>query len=462
MDLTRRVLLAGMGAALAAPALAKSAPGIKDLVAAANLKGTSSILVADVGSGRVVESLNPGADVPPASVAKAITTLFALEHLGARRFATQVLGTGPLVEGRLKGDLILLGGADPTLDTDSLGDLVAALAKRVKRVEGRFLVHAAALPELARITDDQPDHVGYNAGISALGLNFNRVSFEWGKGGANPQMLARGERYIPEVSGIKVKLADRESPLFTYADKGAETWTVAKPALKKAGSRWLPVRRPADHAAEVFARLCAAQGIDLPPPERIAALPQASVLAERSSDPLPDILRDMLRFSTNVTAETMGLAASGAGDLRGSAGAMSDWAKSALGFRGRFVDHSGLGAASRVTAEGMVQALMAGERRQPGLRGLLKEQGVLGPDGKKVKGGPVRCVAKSGTLNFVSGLAGFIERPQGDLCFAIFSADVARREAVPLAEREGPPGVKSWLGRARELQSQLIARWAEV
>ena len=462
MDLTRRDLLAGMGATLAAPALGKSAPGIKDLVAAAKLSGTSVALVAEVRSGRVVESLNPGAEVPPASVAKAITTLFALEHLGERRFATQVLGTGPVVDGRLKGDLILLGGADPTLDTDSLGDLVAALAKRVKRVEGRFLVHAAALPELSRITDEQPDHVGYNAGVSALGLNFNRVSFEWGKGGANPQMLARGERFIPQVSGIKVKLADRESPLFTYADKGTETWTVAKPALRKAGSRWLPVRRGADHAAEVFARLCAAQGIELPAPERITKLPQASVLAERASDPLSAILRDMLRFSTNVTAETMGLAASGAGDLRGSAGAMTDWAKGALGFRGRFVDHSGLGAASRVTAEGMVQALMAGERRQPGLRGLLKEQGVLGPDGKKAKGGSVRCVAKSGTLNFVSGLAGFIERPQGDLCFAIFSADVPRREAVPLAEREGPPGVKSWLGRARELQSQLIARWVEA
>ncbi|MCW1919084.1 D-alanyl-D-alanine carboxypeptidase/D-alanyl-D-alanine-endopeptidase [Rhodobacter sp. KR11] len=458
--LTRRLVLAGMGAALAAPALAQG--GIKDLVAAAKLSGTTGFVVADVRTGQVVESLNAGAEVPPASVAKAITTLFALDHLGDHRFRTQVLATGPVVKGRLKGDLILLGGADPTLDTDGLGDLVAQLAGQVKKVEGRFLVCASVLPELARITDEQPEQVGYNPGISALGLNYNRVSFEWGKGGANPQMLARGERYVPEVAGIKVKLAARETPVFSYSDKGAETWTVAQSALAKAGSRWLPVRHVADHAAEVFARLALAHGIDLAPPQRIVTLPQATVLAERKSDALPDILRDMLKFSTNITAETVGLAASGAADLRGSAGAMTEWAKGTLGMRGRFVDHSGLGAASRVTPEGMVQALLAGERRQPGLRGLLKEQGVLGADGKKAKGGAVRCVAKSGTLNFVSGLAGFIERPQGDLCFAVFSADVARREAVPLAEREGPPGVKTYLGRARNLQAELIARWAAV
>lgn len=460
---TRRGVLGGMGALLAAPAFAKGQEGLTDLVASAKLTGVSALIVAEVGTGRVLESLNAGAQVPPASVAKTITTLFAMEHLGDRRLMTQVLATGPVVKGRLKGDLILLGGGDPTLSTDDLGDLAADLARVVKGVEGRFLVCTAALPELPRITDEQPLHVGYNPGVSALALNYNRVSFEWGKAGANPVMLARGERFIPQVSGIKVQLADRESPLFTYADTGAETWTVARPALAKAGSRWLPVRRVGDHAAEVFRRLCAAQGIDLGAPQRIDALPEAQVLARHQGAPLPQVLRDMLKYSTNVTAETLGLLSSGAPDLRASAGAMTDWAAGRLGLAARFVDHSGLGAASRVTAEGMMQALMIGERLQPGLRGLLKEQGVLGPDGKKAKGGPVRCLAKSGTLNFVSGLAGFIERPGGpDLAFAVFSADPARREAVPIAARENPPGEKAYVGRARALQAKLIARWAAM
>ncbi len=70
-------------------------------------------------------------------------------------------------------------------------------------------------------------------------------------------------------------------------------------------------------------------------------------------------------------------------------------------------------------------------------------------------------LAKSGTLNFVSGLAGHIVPPGGrELVFAIFSGDPARRDAVPVAEREDPPGAEGWTRRARRLQGQLISRWA--
>ena len=82
--------------------------------------------------------------------------------------------------------------------------------------------------------------------------------------------------------------------------------------------------------------------------------------------------------------------------------------------------------------------------------------------GKAVKGHPVSVLAKTGTLNFVSGLAGFIRPPAGrELAFAIFSADPARRAALPMEDRESPPGGEAWLKRARRLQGQLISRWAD-
>ncbi|MBN8633612.1 MAG: D-alanyl-D-alanine carboxypeptidase, partial [Rhodobacterales bacterium] len=65
------------------------------------------------------------------------------------------------------------------------------------------------------------------------------------------------------------------------------------------------------------------------------------------------------------------------------------------------------------------------------------------------------------TLNFVSGLAGHILPPSGrELVFAIFSGDPERRDAVPVALREGPEGAEGWTKRARRLQGQLISRWA--
>ena len=70
--------------------------------------------------------------------------------------------------------------------------------------------------------------------------------------------------------------------------------------------------------------------------------------------------------------------------------------------------------------------------------------------------------AKTGTLNFVSSLAGFVATRGGrELCFAILTADTARRDAIPPEQRERPPGAKGWANRARRLQKELLRGWSE-
>ena len=45
-------------------------------------------------------------------VAKVVTALYALETLGSEyRFVTELIATGPIVDGRLDGDLYLVGGS---------------------------------------------------------------------------------------------------------------------------------------------------------------------------------------------------------------------------------------------------------------------------------------------------------------------------------------------------------------
>jgi D-alanyl-D-alanine carboxypeptidase/D-alanyl-D-alanine-endopeptidase (penicillin-binding protein 4) len=487
--LTRRHLIAGLVATAALPAAADSPlssprppprpdllsatpvrtdaapPGLGALVEAAKLGGTVGLVVVDAASGRVIEALNADTALPPASCAKAATAMFALQRLGSgHRWTTRVLATGPVSGGTVQGDLILQGSGDPTLSTDTLGDLAARLAARgVRGVTGRFLLHAAGLPHIPRIDDGQPDHVGYNPAISGLNLNYNRVHFEWRRAGADwaLTMDARGERFVPRVDMATMRIANRESPLFTYREgRGVDEWTVASAALGKGGARWMPVRQPELYAGDVFRTLAGAQGIRLPAPQVAARAPtDARELARLDSDPLPVVLRDMLKYSTNLTAEVVGLTASGARALAASGRAMSDWLRSSAGAGGRFVDHSGLGGASRVTPAQMVAALNRG--RAMGLPGLMKDWGLRGDESEGLQAAGVRVPAKTGTLNFVSGLAGHIEPPSGRvLSFAIFCADVARRDALSAAEREEPPGAKSWTRRARGLQAQLIARWA--
>ncbi|MGB8814893.1 MAG: D-alanyl-D-alanine carboxypeptidase/D-alanyl-D-alanine-endopeptidase [Paracoccaceae bacterium] len=485
MGISRRALLGGLLAGVALPVFAEApltsplprrrgdsgvlraeATNAQALIGAAKLGGAVGFVVMDAATGQVLEAVGGEVALPPASVAKAITTLYALETLGSSyRFATKLVATGPVVGGIVQGDLVLVGSGDPTLDTDMLGDLAQALAARgVRGVTGQFLVYAGALPLIERIDREQPEFVGYNPALCGLNLNYNRVNFEWKRAGKDytVSMDARAERFVPLVRMARVRVVDREVPLFTYAaGAGTEDWTVARAALGKAGSRWMPVRQPAVYAAEVFATLCAAQGTMLPPAGMAATVPTGTVIVEHFSDELAVILRDMLKFSTNLTAEVIGLTASRATSLAASGAMMTQWASLRLGLSARFVDHSGLGSDSRISAADMVRALVAG--RAGALPGLLKDIGMRDAKGKVIEGHPVRVVAKTGTLNFVSGLAGYVMPPGGrDLVFAIFCADVSRRDALPLAEREAPPGGPEWVKRAKTLQGRLISRWAAV
>ena len=441
-----------------------------DLTQSAKLGGTLGYVVADAATGRVLEGFSPDMPQPPASVAKVMTSLFALEKLGVtHRFSTQVMATGPVNGGRIDGDLVLVGSGDPTLSTDQLGEMAARLAAAgVRSVAGRYLVYAGDLPAIPEIAADQPDYVGYNPAIGGLNLNFNRVNFEWKRvpGDYSVTMDARGERFVPMVNMVRIKIVQRESPLFTFqSGDGVDRWTVASTALGKGGGRWLPVRHPAEYAGEVFRTLCVAQGIAMPQAVITAVRPSATVLVDLRSDALDVILRDMLKFSTNLTAEVMGLASTRAAGLAGSARVMTDWAQTTFGITAQYVNHSGLGGATRISAGDMVKALVAARMTPTGkiLPSILRDIGMRDAKGKEIKDHPVRVLAKSGTLNFVSGLAGYIVPPKApELAFAIFAADTVRRDKLVESEREQPEGGEAWTKRARRLQGQLIARWAGV
>lgn len=483
MSFTRRGMLVGLLASVAAPVWAE-APlvsvrpkprgekpvdrGAADLVAAAKLSGAVGYIVADAATGRVLESFGADTAMAPASVTKAVTTLFALEKLGLDyRFVTRVMARGTVANGRLDGDLILAGGGDPGLDTDRLGDLVAALAATgLREVTGRLIVYSGALPERLEIAPDQPDYVGYNPAISGINLNYNRVNFVWkaANGGYQLAMNAEGARFVPPVTGITMTTADRDLPLFDHRSEGTrDHWSVSRGALGKEGGRWLPVRHPGDYAGEVFQWLCAAQGIKLPVANLTNTLPAGAVeLVQQQSEPLPDILRKMLKFSTNLTAEVVGLAASGADSQESSAQQMTAWAQRTFGIKGVFGDHSGLGPISRISAADMMQIMRHAALAQNGalLADLMRNQGLPDEQGKAQKDADVIVQAKSGTMNFVSNLAGYVGGPSGHrLVFAIFTGDLPRRAAVPVDQRENPQGDAAWIKRARKLQKGLLRRW---
>ncbi len=448
-------------------------PAAEALIRASGLSGQVGFAVADTGTGKVLETRVDTLGLPPASVTKSITAMYALERLGPEhRFETRLIATGPVENGVVKGDLVLAGGGDPTLDTDGLASMARQLkAAGVHEVRGNFKVWAGALPYIRTIDNGQPDHAGYNPAICGLALNFNRVHFEWRRAGSGwgVTMDARSRKYRPEVAVAKIAVKNRKVPVYTYEQRGGtDHWTVASGALGNGGARWLPVRRPDKYASDVFRTLARAHGIVLKNESVSATLPEGQTLVSHESPALREILRAMLKYSTNLTAEMIGMTATTvAGDkpvsLEASAAAMSHWAKTRLGMKNaRFVDHSGLGGTSRMNAGDMVAALntpLAKEQLKP----ILKQIPLRHEDGKPNKAHPLTVVAKTGTLNFASCLAGYVTDRNGtELAFAILTADQPRRNKLSKSERERPQGGRSWNRKSKRLQQKLLERWGAM
>ncbi|OOY19166.1 D-alanyl-D-alanine carboxypeptidase/D-alanyl-D-alanine-endopeptidase [Thioclava sp. DLFJ5-1] len=471
LSISRRFALLGGAALFATPKTGfGQTVAAAELVRMAGLSGDVGYVVADLKSGQILEQRNAGQAMPPASALKSITSLYAMEQLGGDfRFGTQLIATGPISGGRIQGDLILAGGGDPTLTTDDLNAMAKQLAaKGVQGITGRFLTWAGALPYKNEIANDQPIFAGYNPSISGLMLNFNRVHFQWRRsgGGWALSMDARGRDVQPQAYTAKASIAKRSSPTFTYSDRGGvEHWTVASAALGRGGSRWLPVRHPAAYAGDVFQTLARAQGTPLPAPEEVRNLPGGTVLVSHGSDPLVPVLREMMKYSTNITAEAVGMTVSkrlGAGSsLKQSGQTMTQWLQQRTGARSaRFTDHSGLRADAELSPQDMVAALR-NLGAPMGLRSLMKPFKLRDATGKNMPAQPFRVDAKTGTLNFVSTLAGYMTAPDGtELVFAIFTADLNRRRRAGSAPR--PPGQVQWVRASKILQSQLLERWAGI
>ena len=438
------------------------------MIEEARLDGRTGFCVMDRATGEVLEEHHGHSGLPPASVVKALTALNAMDVLGSEhRFETRVLGTGYLEGSVLQGDLILAGGGDPELTTDGLGELAEALVGvGVTGITGRLLVWGGALPFAERIDNHQPEHVAYNPPVSGIMLNRNRVRFEWVRksGGYTLTLDARSGRYNADVASARIASADDAQSVYAYEDvDGIDSWVVAEAALGKGGARWLPTRKPLAYAGEVFRAVAEQNGLTLPKADVVDQIPdEAFLMARRESEPLPEVLKDMLRYSYNLTAEAVGMAASAkrlgrAVSIAESADEMNRWTREKFGVSGiDMIGHSGLNDSSRIAPRDLAQILVQ-DWSDGTLRPLIRNKAI------KTSSGVVEEWVKTGTLHYASGLAGYMRGKNGrDLCFAIFSVDFDRRKRADLVGSERPPGAQSWAQRARHLQNRLIGRWAAL
>ncbi len=372
------------GAVAVAPAELGAGDAVAPLpdpkILTAKLKSISTSGIGKVGltvtttDGQVLADRSGSTPLTPASTMKVLSTMAALDILGAdRTFVTRV------VDGE-EGRVFLVGGGDPLL-TDKTST---------------SSYKPASLQKLASATV---------AALKAAGRSSVRLRYD--------ATLFSGPTFSPDWKSRWLGYEARVAALEINSGKL---------------SNGLAASSPPRTAANAFARKLKAAGIKVVSIASMKAGATSPELARVTSTSLARIIKRTLLISDNVAAETLSRHAALANSRPGSFAGASANLKAWLIERGlwqsgqRILDGSGLAPGSKLTPNvlaGAIRLALADDEFAPVIGGLpvAGESGTLKNrfDDKSELAGRHTVHAKTGTLSGLAGLAGFVTTADGAL-----------------------------------------------
>lgn len=141
----------------------------------------TSLLVIDLASGETLAEMNADKPLIPASIMKCVTTATLLSRLDEdANFHTEVYLTGPIRDGELEGNVIVVGSGDPSLNSrhveggkDICREIGSALADRgVVCIKGRIVVDEGIWDGPAIPPSWMSGDLPHAYGTGSHGLNF--------------------------------------------------------------------------------------------------------------------------------------------------------------------------------------------------------------------------------------------------------------------------------------------------
>lgn len=431
------------------------------------------VLVVSLERGDTLFSLNPDLPLAPASNMKLYSTAAALYYLGPEfRYSTYVLADGEIRDGILHGDLVLYGTGDPAISSRMLPGALTPLraltdslrAHGIREIRGDVLGDGSYFDD-RWIGDGWREEYrldSYSAPIGALSLAENIVSIRVGPGApGQPAEI----RTMPSTAGLLVQnqvrtvASGNSSVRFSYDPDGL--LIEGQIARGHPGvARTVTVVDPANFAASAFRNLLEQDGIAVAGTVRTVRDPAESpinrgareallagaptlpprVLGTHLSPTLAEIATVTNHVSQNLFAEalfkTAGRIAIGDGSFDAGARAVQYFleCEQPIDFTGvTIVDGSGLSPLNRVTARTTIHLLDLMTRTDlwEVFHASLPE--AASPNGGthslrgRMGGTPAarNLRAKTGTINNVSSLSGYVTAANGEqLAFAIFANEV--------------------------------------
>ncbi|HUB05168.1 MAG TPA: D-alanyl-D-alanine carboxypeptidase [Solirubrobacteraceae bacterium] len=361
----------------------------------------SGALVYDLTDKTPLFALRANVGRPPASVEKLYTTVATLTELGpSATLQTTIAGTGHLGPGGVwHGNLYLVGGGDPTLGDGAFNrnweqgygptanQLVSQLGHDgIKRVTGWVIGDAALFDELrgGPATEYKPDVPDFGGQLSALSYDH----------GSTFKKLSPGE------------FAAKELVL----------------TMKGAGIEARPLNRT------------------LPAPDGATQLASVESPSLRTMLKLMDVPSD--DFFAEMLTKQLGVRFGTGGSITAGAHVISTVIDS-LGMHPQIVDGSGLSRSDRSSPDEVVD-LLTKIWNTPTGRILWASLPTVGINGTVQNiaahtAAQGHCIAKTGTLNYVTNLAGYCDTPDHHvLAFALMIDGPGNWTAIQLFDQIVP------------------------
>jgi D-alanyl-D-alanine carboxypeptidase/D-alanyl-D-alanine-endopeptidase (penicillin-binding protein 4) len=394
------------------------------------------LYVQEVGADKPMLAANAGVSMSPASIMKLITTDAALELLGPTfTWKTQAYAAGAQAGDVLQGDLIFKGSGDPKLVLENFWLFLRQIrARGIREIRGNVLLDRSAFEqrEFDSAKFDGDPLKPYNAGPDALLVNFKALSFRFIPN-ASPSTVSVA--VDPPVTGFPIvapklaggdcgdwhqKLRMRIDSLAvdfggTYAAScGERVWHIHPFQISQ--NRYFDM---------VFRQMWNDLGGSFKGEVKSGMVPpDARLIAQWESPALPEVIRDINKFSNNVMARQVLLSLSAQlgrppATVEDAAQIIRNWLASKQIDASELVleNGSGLSRSERVSPVTLGRLLVAAFH-SPLMPELMSSLPLAGYDGTmrsrvKQKGVSGNAHIKTGSLNDVRSMAGYVLTASG-------------------------------------------------
>lgn len=399
----------------------------------------------------------------PASNMKLFTTACALERLGPDfTYRTTVDAAAPPDQSGRVGNIFIIGRGDPDLSnrvlpyhlkTERRGPADAAfqqlaeqmVTRGVKVVAGNIVADDSYFRGSPFPPDWAIDDMvwGYGAPVTALTFEDNELLLHIQPGAAIGLPAKISVDPLPHYYSIRDEVdtvaANESRKIDLYRPPASRTLTVRGqiPLDSTGDEETIAIQNPAKAIGDLFRRDLEERGIRVlghVVEEATSGGPASSmhmvILAEHKSPPLAEDIQMTLKVSQNLHAEmllrTLAHRLSGVGSRKAGIKILDHYVQ---GFgvtphEVYFVDGSGLSRAVLVSPAAITKLLIH-MSRSPEFKIFKEGLPVAGVDGTlsdRFKGTPAqgRILGKTGTLEHVNSLSGYMDLPQGEvLAFSI-------------------------------------------